>query len=144
MTALRVALIVAGVALGAYGASLVLDFRPRTIVLIAVWAGVGVVVHDFVFAPLSAALGWTARRVVRGRWWTPVTVAALCSAVLVLLAIPVYGRPGAKPDNATVVDRDYPLGLWVSLAVVWACVPAYYLITSWITSWADQRRGRVQ
>lgn len=140
MTVLRAALIAAGVALGAYGAALVLDFRPRTIVLIAVWAGVGVVVHDFVFAPLSAALGWTARRVVHGRWWTPVTVAALCSAVLVLLAIPVYDRPGAKPDNATVVDRDYPLGLWVSLAVVWACVPAYYLTTSW----AHHRRGRVQ
>jgi hypothetical protein len=33
-----------------------------------------------------------------------------------------------RPDNMTVLDRNYPLGLWVSLAVVWACVPLYYLV----------------
>ncbi len=27
----------------------------------------------------------------------------------------------------TVLDRNYPLGLWISLAIVWACVPIYYL-----------------
>ena len=31
-------------------------------------------------------------------------------------------------DNMTVLDRNYPLGLWVSLAIVWACVPLYYLL----------------
>lgn len=125
MTTLRVLLIAAGVAVGAYGAVLVLDFRPRTVVLIALWAGIGVIVHDFVFAPICAALGWTGRRLIQGRWRTPVTVAALCSVVLLLLAVPVYGTPGARPDNPTVLDRNYPLGLTISLALVWACVPVY-------------------
>ena len=89
MTTLRVLLIAAGVAVGAYGAVLVLDFRPKTIVLIALWAGIGVIVHDFVFAPICAALGWTGGRLIKGRWRTPVTVAALCSVVLLLLAVPV-------------------------------------------------------
>lgn len=130
MTALRVALMAAGLAALGYGAVLVWDFQLRTIVLIAVWAGVGVIVHDFVFAPFCAAVGWTGRRVIKGRWWPPVAVAALCSVVLVILAVPVYSTPGARPDNRTVLDRNYPLGLAISLAVVWACVPLYYFVTS--------------
>jgi len=127
---LRVALAAAGLAAGVYGAILIWDFPLRTIVLIAVWAGIGLIVHDFVFAPICAILGWTGRRLIKGRWWTPVAVAALCSVTLVALAIPVYNTPGAKPDNATILDRNYPLGLWVSLSLVWICVPVYYLLSS--------------
>ena len=68
------------------------------------------------FAPLCAALGFAGRRLIRGRWWTPVAVAALCTVVLALLAVPVYAKPGCAPDNPTVLDRNYPLGLWISLA----------------------------
>jgi hypothetical protein len=124
----RTALVVAGLAAGLYGAWLLWEFPVVIIVRIAVWAGVGLAVHDFVFAPLCAALGLTGRKLVRGRWWTPVTVAGLCTVVLGLLAIPVFAKPGLRPDNMTVLNRDYPLGLWVSIAVVWACVPIYYLI----------------
>jgi hypothetical protein len=124
----RVILIVLGIAIAGYGAVLLWDFPVVIIVRIAVWAGVGLAVHDFVFAPLCAVLGLTGRRLVRGRWWTPVTVAALCTAVLTLLAIPVFAKPGMRPDNMTVLNRDYPLGLMLSIAVVWACVPIYYLI----------------
>ena len=34
----------------------------------------------------------------------------------------------------TVLDRNYPLGLWISLAIVWACVPLYYLRCAAATS----------
>jgi hypothetical protein len=122
-------LIVVGIALGAYGALLLFENPPVIIVRILVWAVVGAIVHDFVFAPLCAALGFAGRRLVRGRWWTPVTVAGLCTVVLGLLAIPVYGKPGMRPDNMTVLNRDYPLGLLLSITIVWACVPLYYLLT---------------
>ncbi|MDT5286437.1 MAG: hypothetical protein QOF88_1326 [Mycobacterium sp.] len=125
---MRAVLIVLGVAMGAYGAVLLWDNSLEVIVRIAVWAVAGAVLHDFVFAPLCVALGFTGRRLIRGRWWTPVTVAGLCTVVLGLLAIPVFAKPGLRPDNMTVLNRDYPLGLWVSLAVVWACVPLYYLV----------------
>jgi hypothetical protein len=46
---------------------------------------------------------------------------------LVLLAIPVFDKPGMRPDNLTVLDRNYHAGLWISLAVVWARVPLYLL-----------------
>jgi len=128
MSAVRVLLMLAGFAAGLYGAWLIWEFPLVIIIRMAVWAAAGVVLHDFVFAPLCAALGFAGRRIIRGRWWMPVSVAALSTAVLCLLAIPVYARPGARPDNLTVLDRDYPLGLWVSIVIVWACVPIYYLI----------------
>ena len=101
--------------------------RSVIIIRILVWALVGVVLHDAVFAPLCVAFGFAGRRLVPGKWWPPIGVAALCSVVLVFLAIPVYGKPGMRPDNMSVLDRNYPLGLWVSLAIVWSCVPLYYL-----------------
>lgn len=128
LTAVRAALLVVGLAAGWYGAWLLWQFPGVIIVRIAVWAAVGVVLHDFVFAPLCVVVGFTGRRLIRGRWWTPVTVAGLCTVVLGLLAIPVFDKPGLRPDNLTVLDRDYPRGLLLSVAVVWACVPIYYLI----------------
>ncbi len=124
----RAACVVLGLVAIGYGGLLMWEFQPTTIVRIAVWAAVGVVVHDFVFAPLAAAVGLAGRRLIPSRWLPPVAVAALCTVVLLLLAIPVYNKPGMRPDNATVLDRDYHTGLWIALAVVWACVPLYYLL----------------
>lgn len=132
MTVARILLAVLGVVVGGYGAVLLWENPAVTIVRILVWAAVGVVVHDLVFAPVCAAAGLAGRRLLSVRWRSPVAVAGLCSVVLVLLAIPVYGKPGVRPDNMTVLDRNYPLGLWVSLAVVWLCVPLYFVATRWL------------
>ena len=130
----RGTLITLGLVAAGYGAVLLWENPPVIIMRILVWAAVGVVLHDLVFAPVCVALGFAARRLIRGKWWPPVAVAAVCSVVLAFLAIPVYGKPGMRPDNMTVLDRNYPLGLWVSLAVVWACVPLYFSWTYWRTS----------
>ncbi|KAA0118613.1 hypothetical protein CIW51_09165 [Mycolicibacterium sp. P9-22] len=128
MTPMRILLALAGVGLVGYGALLVLDNPPVIILRILMWAVVAAVVHDFVFAPLCAAIGMAGRRLIPLTWQSPVAVAGLCSVVLVLLAIPVFSRPGMRPDNPSVLDRDYPLGLTVALAVVWFCVPVYLLL----------------
>jgi hypothetical protein len=128
MTATRLLLAAIGIGLGGYGALLVWENPPVIIVRILVWAVVAVVVHDFVFAPLCAAAGWVGHRLIPAGSRSPVAVAGLCSVVLVLLAVPVYDRPGMRPDNMTVLDRNYPLGLWVSLAVVWLSVLVYGLL----------------
>lgn len=138
MTAVRVLLGLMGVGLGGYGALLLLDNPLVIIMRILVWAVVAAVLHDFVFAPICAAAGWAGRRLIPGRWRSPVAVAALCSVVLVLLAIPLYSRPGMRPDNPTVLDRDYPLGLWTALAVVWLCVPLYYAVSRRLPVRQDQ------
>ena len=138
MTSMRALLIAVGLALGAYGAVLLWDNPPVVLIRIVMWAAVGLVVHDFVFAPLCVAVGLAGRRLLPARWRSPVAVAALCTVVLAVLAIPVYGKPGMRPDNPTVLNRDYPLGLWISLAVVWACVPLYYLMMRFLPVGQDQ------
>lgn len=127
MTAVRGFLIAAGTALGAYGVVLLLDNPTKILIRIGVWAAVGVLAHDALFAPACVALGFTGRRILPQTWWSPVMVASLCSIVLVLLAIPVYDKPGRQPDNPSVLNLDYHWGLAVSLAVVWG-VAGLFLI----------------
>ena len=140
---MRVVLVALGLIVAGYGAVLVWENPPVIIMRILVWALVGVVVHDVVFAPACVALGFAGRRLVPGKWWPPIAVAAFCSVVLVFLAIPVYGKPGLRPDNMSVLDRNYPLGLWLSLAAVWACVPLYYLVAR-LRARADRRAPRAR
>ena len=128
MTPTRILLALLGIGLGGYGAVLLLDLAPVIIMRILVWAVVAAVVHDLVFAPVCMAIGLAGRRLIPLPWQSPVAVAGLCSVVLVLLAIPVFSRPGMRPDNPSVLDRDYPLGLAIALAVVWLCVPGYLLL----------------
>jgi hypothetical protein len=130
MRVVRWGLVAVGCALGAYGALLLWDVPSPSLVRIGIWVAVGVIVHDFVFAPITAVLGYSSRRLIGKRWRPPVAVAAMCTATLVLLSIPVYDTPGAKPDNPTVLDRDYPLGLGWSIAVVWGSVWVCYGIAA--------------
>lgn len=149
MRVLRWGIGVGGVALVGYGALLLTDDPPAIMVRIATWALVAVIVHDFVFAPLCVAVGLTGRRLIPVTYRAPIAVATLCSIVLALLAIPVYGRPGMRPDNMTVLDRDYPLGLWVSLGAVWLSVLVYCLAVRLLPVRQDhmvehQRAGHVE
>jgi hypothetical protein len=125
VTSTRVFLVALGVALCAYGVVLVADNSTQVIVRIVVWALIGVLLHDAVFAPLCLALGFAGRRLLPHKWWTPILVAALMTVVLVLLAIPVYDKPGMHLDNLSVLDRDYEAGFWIALGVVWAAALLY-------------------
>lgn len=140
MTAVRTVLVLAGVAVGSYGALLL--WGNPSMVRIVVWAGLAVIVHDFVFAPLCAAAGLAGRTLLPARWRPPVAVAALCSVVLALLAVPVYAKPGLHLDNTTVLDRNYVAGLWIAIAVVWLCVPLYYVIAWRLPVGQDQMVDR--
>lgn len=128
MTAVRGVLLLAGLACGLYGAVLLWDNPLPVLFHIAIWAGAGVVLHDFAFAPVSAALGFAGTRILPRRYGGPVAIAATCTVVLVLLAIPVYDKPGMRRDNMTVLDRDYHLGLSVSIATVWLVLLCYLVL----------------
>lgn len=125
MTSIRVALMAIGVAVGAYGVVLIMQHSTEVIIRIVVWTLIGVFLHDAVFAPLCLALGFAGRRILPHKWWTPVLVAGLLTVVLVLLAIPVFDKPGQHLDNLTVLDRNYQAGFWIALAVVWGAALLY-------------------
>lgn len=136
MSVLRCLLGVLGVALASYGAWLALTRQDAgQLVEIAVWLGAGVVLHDVVVA--GAVLGGVAlgRRVLPPPWRAPATLALVVWGGVTLMAIPVLGRFGARPDNPTLLDRPY-LGTWVALTVL-------TIVAVVVTGWGRERRGRV-
>lgn len=114
----RLALGAVGVAAGLYGALMLLDDGFSDLVSIVIWLAGGVVLHDFVLAPLTVLAGRLTPR-LPSPTRAPVVVAVVVLTAITLLAIPVLGRFGASPGNATLLDRNYWAG-WVGIVTLLA------------------------
>ncbi|WP_051706902.1 hypothetical protein [Nocardioides aequoreus] len=117
MRALRLLLGAAGVAATAYGALLLWRLDLADLLDALLWLAAGVLVHDALVAPLTVLGVLALRRVVPVTWWTAVTVGTVVLLTVTVTAAPVLGRFGARPDNPTLLDRDY-LGGWLLLAAL--------------------------
>jgi hypothetical protein len=114
MIGVRVAIGALGVLTGLYGAWLVLS-RGHDLVNLVIWLAAGVVLHDGVLAIAVLVAGAVAGKVLPPAGRAPVVVGSVVLGSLTLLAIPVLGRFGARPDNATLLDRNFTAG-WLVLA----------------------------
>ncbi|WP_067438913.1 hypothetical protein [Nocardioides jensenii] len=143
----RALLIAAGLTTAAWGAWLLQDATPRDLWSnLLVWLAGGVLLHDAVLAPVVLVLGWSAARVVpwaRG----PVVVGAVLLGALTLVAVPVLGGWGRRPDNPTLLDRDYTAG-WGVVAggivvgvVVAAAVVRSRMVETGVPEGAPERGG---
>lgn len=125
---LRILLGAAGVALGAYGAWLLLDRQESAqVVEVALWFLVGVLVHDAVVAPLTLLVGAALPRLLPRAARAPVVVGLVVVATVTVVAVPVLGRFGVRPDNPTLLDRPYVAGWAVLVGIVAAVVLAAVL-----------------
>ncbi len=106
-----------GVLMGAFGALRFLQLDFPDIVNAVLWLGAGVAVHDAIIAPLTIGLTLLLTRAVPPGLRTRVTVALIVLATVTVTAIPVLGKFGARPDNPTILPRNYVLG-WVALALL--------------------------
>ena len=106
-----------GVAAAAYGALLLLDDARADPVGVATWLVGGVVLHDLVLAPVVIVLVVVAARTLPAAWRGPTAAALVVLGSVTLLAIPVLGRFGARPDNPTLLDRPYVAG-WLLVAAL--------------------------
>ncbi|MFI6869851.1 hypothetical protein [Nocardia sp. NPDC050406] len=122
MTAVRVLLATFGLWLASLGIADLLHMNRADLLSVGFWFAGGILVHDAIFAPLCAALGVTARRLLPPRAWAPLLCGAVATVTLVALAIPVLAPGGANADNPTIRDRPYLLGLTIAVATVWALV----------------------
>jgi hypothetical protein len=123
-----------GVALGAYGAWLALTRQDAgQLAEIAVWLAAGIVLHDVVVAGVAVAGVAVGRRVLPMPWRAPATLALVVWGGVTLMAVPVLGRFGARPDNPTLLDRPY-LASWAVLSIVTVVVVA-------LTGLVRARRG---
>ncbi|GAA5614492.1 hypothetical protein CP981_25280 [Streptomyces platensis] len=133
MKAMRALAGVAGVVLMGVGASLLLDVRDLTGVL--VWLGGAVVLHDGLIAPLVLLVGLVlVRGGVRGGVHGPVRGALTVAGALTVVALPVLLRPGPRA-NSSVLPLDY-WGNWLVAVGGVVMVTAVVLAARWF------RRGR--
>lgn len=122
-----------GVLVGLFGAWLLLS-RQDTDQLVgaATWLVGGVVLHDFVLTPIVLALAWVGSRLLPRSAWAPAVVGTVVLGAVTLLAVPVLGRFGERPDNATLLDRDYGVG--------WLVVAGLTLVAVAIGTWVVRSR----
>ena len=110
----RVTIGALGVLVGMYGGWLVLS-RGHDLLNLVLWLAGGVVLHDGVLALVVLAVGTVAVRMLPRSARAPAVVGFVVLGSVTLLAVPVLGRFGARPDNPTLLDRDYTVG-WLVLA----------------------------
>ncbi|MBF4160177.1 hypothetical protein [Nocardioides acrostichi] len=114
----RLSLGAVGLAGLAYGAWLLLGTGWSNIVAAVEWLAGGVLLHDGVVAPLSIVVAALALRVVPSSVRARVAAAAIVIGTTATQALPLFDRPGAKPDNPTLLPRDYVTGWLVIVALV--------------------------
>jgi hypothetical protein len=121
MTGWRIACGVLGLAGTAYGLLRLFALGLGNLWATTTWLAGGVLLHDGVLAPATIAAGlalaslW--RRAVGAAVPAAVVVGAIVLGTTTVLAVPVLGRFGARPDNPTLLDRNYVLG-WLLVATL--------------------------
>jgi hypothetical protein len=131
---IRIALLVAGLAAAAYGGLLLVQVGWANLEATLTWLVGGVALHDVVLAPLTIVAAWAVMRLVRPDRRAPWVVGLVLLGPLTLLAAPVLGRFGARPDNPTLLDRNYWAGWGALLGVV--------VLGILVTRYVEVRRAR--
>ena len=111
MRILRLAIGALGVAAGLFGAWSLREVDWADWPSLLSYLVGGVLVHDFVLAPVVVGLGVLSAWRAPAAWRAPMVVALVVWGGVTVMAVPVLGRFGALPDNPTLLDRPY-LATW--------------------------------
>lgn len=121
MNLTRALLLAVGVVAGAVGVFELLAGGGRNLLSALTWLAGGVVLHDFVFAPLVVMLLVTGATVLPSWARSAAAAATVVLGTVTLMAVPVLGRFGSRPDNPTLLDRPYVAGWLVFAGLVLGC-----------------------
>lgn len=124
MRTVRALLGVAGVALAAYGLLRLLQLPADQVLAVGVWVAGGIVAHDALLAPAVVAVGLLVAWRAGTPWRVPLLWLVVVLGPLTVVAVPVLGRFGARPDNPTLLDRPYLLGYGAIVVVAVAATVA--------------------
>ncbi|QWC84944.1 hypothetical protein KLP28_15575 [Nocardioidaceae bacterium] len=123
--AVRGAIGTIGVLVGVYGAALMLQLAGSTLVGVAKWLVAGVILHDFVLAPLTVGAWWLARRYLPAVVSGPLAGGVVVLGSITIMAIPVLVQWRVVPSNPSLLDRDYSMGLLIVAGIVATGVVAW-------------------
>lgn len=97
-----------------YGGSLLLAQGQDNVISTLTWLVAGVLIHDGLVVPVT--LGIAGMLVlIRDQLPGPLVVGLVVLTTTTVVAVPVLGRFGARPDNPTLLDRNYTTG-WIVFA----------------------------
>ncbi|CAB4728122.1 MAG: hypothetical protein F2667_12645 [Actinobacteria bacterium] len=127
----RLAIGALGVLLGLFGAR-TLWTRQDTDQLTnaGLWLVGGVVLHDLVLAPVVLLLVVVVARLLPTAYRAPAVVALVVLGTLTIVAVPMLSGQGVRPDNPTLLPRDYRTTWLVLVAVVVVLVVVAGLLRS--------------
>jgi len=115
---LRGTLVAAGLAALVFGAFNLLGQSLGDLISAAIWFTVPAVLSDLVLLPAIAAVGWLLTKKLSPWMRLPVQVALGMIGSLTALALPFLGKPGLRPDNPSLLDRNYPVGYGIYVAII--------------------------
>lgn len=119
---LQTALLLLGALTVAYGGLLMLQLLiERTAPVLGVggwWLG-GPLIVDLIAVPLVVVVGVGIGRVVPTLWRRYVAAASALTLLLSLVAFPFLTGLGRRPDNPSLLDRNYWAGYLTLVAIIW-------------------------
>ncbi len=117
MRAVRLLLGAAGVVLVLVGVRHLLGTDLPALVSLVVWLAGGVLAHDAVLAPVVVLLGVLLLPRLPSCSRGPAVAGFVVLLSVSLMAVPVLGRFGARPDVPSLLNRPYGV-LWLAFAAV--------------------------
>ncbi|SNQ51723.1 conserved membrane hypothetical protein [Frankia canadensis] len=101
------------------------------------WLIGGLLLHDLVAFPVTAAVGFVLTRLVRAPYRAVVQGTLLASVSVALASLPLWRGYGGAPDNPSVDPLPYGRNLAIVLGAVWAVAAALIAMRA-----LRARRGR--
>ena len=128
---LQVVLLVVGALTIAYGGlqllQLLFDGTAPVVGVGGWWLG-GPLVVDLIVVPIVVVGGIAIRRIVPSRWRRYVAVASALTLLVTVVAVLFVGGFGRRPDNPSLLDRNYWVGYLSLVAVIWGAPLAARLV----------------
>ncbi len=76
--------------------------------------------NDLLVIPVAIAVGAVVARVMAPRWRPYIVSGLIITGAIGIIAYPLIGGYGLRGDNPSIQPLDYPRGLLITLASVWA------------------------
>jgi len=114
----RGVVLLAGVVIGLFGLLSLLRLGLSNLAWTLVWMVGGILGHDVVLSAATLGLVAAGALLLPSSARAPSAVGLVVLGTVTLMAVPVLGRFGERPDNPTLLDRSYGVGWLVVAGIV--------------------------
>jgi hypothetical protein len=126
---LRLALGAGGVLLALFGVfRLITQIPSADLLVLAIWLGAALLIHDGILSPAVVTLGWVISHVVPPRARRYLQAALIIGALVTVIAIPMIHRRDSQPKNKAILQQNFGGNLTLVLVVVAALSSVAYAI----------------